>query len=151
MLVKLADSSGINIMGTGIGHDLVAILDHNQQQSFILNEFYESDLDNYRKGTVRFQLPGLAEGAHTLTIKAWDAANNSNEVTRLSSGCLTRKDLSLEHVLNYPNPFTTRTVFWFEHNRPGEELYVDIQVFTVTGKLVKNDTPYNIFTWQPFE
>lgn len=136
LLVKLADSSGINIMGTGIGHDLVAILDHNQQQSFILNEFYESDLDNFRKGTVRFQLPGLAEGAHTLTIKAWDAANNSNEVT-LEFRVLNQENLSLEHVLNYPNPFTTRTVFWFEHNRPGEEFYVDIQVFTVTGKLVK--------------
>jgi len=136
LLVKLADSSGINIMGTGIGHDLIAILDHNQQQSFILNDFYESDLDNYRKGTVRFQLPGLAEGAHTLTIKAWDAANNSNEVT-LEFRVINQENLSLDHVLNYPNPFTTRTVFWFEHNRPGEELYVDIQVFTVTGKLVK--------------
>ncbi|WP_315818114.1 T9SS type A sorting domain-containing protein [Paraflavitalea speifideaquila] len=50
---------------------------------------------------------------------------------------LNQQELVLEHVLNYPNPFTTRTNFWFEHNRPGEELYVDIQVFTVTGKLVK--------------
>ena len=136
LLVKLTDSSGINIMGTGIGHDLVAILDHDQQQTFILNEFYESDLDNFRKGTVRFQMPGLAEGPHTLTIKAWDAANNSNEIT-LEFRVVNQASLSLEHVLNYPNPFTTRTTFWFEHNRPGEELYVDIQVFTVTGKLVK--------------
>lgn len=136
LLVKLADSSGINIMGTGIGHDLVAILDHNQQQTLILNEFYESDLDNFRKGTVRFQMPGLTEGPHTLTIKAWDVANNSSEVT-LEFRVLNQENLSLEHVLNYPNPFTTRTTFWFEHNRPGEELYVDIQVFTVTGKLVK--------------
>lgn len=136
LLVKLTDSSGINIMGTGIGHDLVAILDHDQQQSFILNEFYESEVDNFRKGTVRFQMPGLAEGPHSLTIKAWDAANNSSEVT-LAFRVVNQERLSLEHVLNYPNPFTTRTTFWFEHNRPGEELYVDIQVFTVTGKLVK--------------
>jgi hypothetical protein len=136
LLVKLADSSGINIMGTGIGHDLVAILDHNQQQTFILNEFYESELDNFRKGMVRFQLPGLSEGTHTLTIKAWDAANNSSEIT-LEFRVLNQQQLALDHVLNYPNPFTTRTTFWFEHNRPGEDLYVDIQVFTVTGKLVK--------------
>lgn len=136
LLIKLTDSSGINIMGTGIGHDLVAILDHDQQQTFILNEFYESDLDNFRKGTVRFQMPGLAEGPHTLTIKAWDVANNSSEIT-LEFKVINQASLSLEHVLNYPNPFTTRTTFWFEHNRPGEELYVDIQVFTVTGKLVK--------------
>jgi hypothetical protein len=135
-LVKLADSSGINIMGTGIGHDLVAVLDHDQQQRFVLNEFYESDLDNFRKGAVRFQLPQLAEGAHTLTIKAWDVANNSSETT-LEFRVNGESGLTLAHVLNYPNPFTTRTMFWFEHNHPGEELRVDIQVFTVTGKLIK--------------
>jgi hypothetical protein len=136
LLVKLADSSGINIMGTGIGHDLVAVLDHDQQQRFVLNEFYESDLDNFRKGAVRFQLPQLAEGAHTLTIKAWDVANNSSETT-LEFRVNGESGLTLAHVLNYPNPFTTRTMFWFEHNHPGEELRVDIQVFTVTGKLIK--------------
>ncbi|RYY24225.1 MAG: T9SS type A sorting domain-containing protein [Chitinophagaceae bacterium] len=43
----------------------------------------------------------------------------------------------LDHVLNYPNPFTTRTTFWFDHNRPGQELQVNISIYTVTGKLVK--------------
>jgi flagellar hook assembly protein FlgD len=50
-----------------------------------------------------------------------------------------RKDesLVLDHVVNYPNPFSTHTNFWFDHNRAGEELRVLVQVFTVTGKLVK--------------
>ncbi len=75
-MVKLADSSGINMMGTGIGHDLVVTLDNDQQKKYMLNEFYESEIDNFRRGKVRFQLPKLEEGRHTLTIKAWDAANN---------------------------------------------------------------------------
>ena len=57
----------------------------------------------------------------------------------------------LEHVLNYPNPFTTRTTFWFEHNRPGEELQVNIGIYTVTGKLVENAKKYNNFFRKPFE
>ncbi len=137
LLVKLADSSGINIMGTSIGHDLVAILDHDQQKQFVLNQFYESELDNYRKGRVRFQLPALADGLHTLTIKAWDAANNSNELT-IEFRVVNTAQFSLEHVLNYPNPFTTHTTFWFDHNRPGEELIVQVQIYTVSGKLVKS-------------
>ena len=40
-------------------------------------------------------------------------------------------------VFNYPNPFTTYTEFWFEHNRPGESLDVQIQIFTISGKLIK--------------
>jgi hypothetical protein len=136
LIVKLQDSSGINIMGTGIGHDLVAIVDNDQSKQFILNEFYESDRDNYHKGTVRFQLPVLEDGLHTLTVKAWDVANNSNQ-TGIDFRIIKAQDLTLQHVLNYPNPFTTRTNFWFEHNRPGEELRVTVQIFTVSGKLVK--------------
>ena len=137
LLVKLADSSGINILGTGIGHDLVATLDNDQKNEYVLNEFYESDLNNYRQGTVRFQLPVLAPGMHTLTIKAWDVANNSGEAT-LDFRVINEPNFALDHVLNYPNPFTTNTTFWFEHNRPGEELLIRIQVYTITGKLVKN-------------
>ena len=40
-------------------------------------------------------------------------------------------------MLNYPNPFTTNTNFWFDHNHPLEPLQVNIRIFTVTGKLVK--------------
>jgi hypothetical protein len=136
LLLKLADSSGINVMGTGTGHDMVVIIDNDQQKKHVLNEFYTSDKDNYRRGEVRFQLPELAEGPHTLAIKAWDVVNNSNEAS-LAFRVQKQGSLVLEHVLNYPNPFTTRTTFWFDHNRPGEELQVNISIYTVTGKLVK--------------
>jgi flagellar hook assembly protein FlgD len=39
-------------------------------------------------------------------------------------------------VLNYPNPFTTHTEFYFEHNQPGVPVDVDIQIFTISGKVV---------------
>ncbi len=136
LLVKLSDSSGINVMGTGIGHDLVAILDDDEEQRFVLNSFYESELDNFRKGVARFQLPLLAEGLHTLKVKAWDAANNSSEAI-IEFRVIKENQFTLDHVINYPNPFTTKTTFWFDHNRPGEEMRVTVQIFTVSGKLVK--------------
>jgi hypothetical protein len=46
-------------------------------------------------------------------------------------------NLALSHILNYPNPFTTYTEFWFEHNRPGENLDVQIKVFAISGRLIK--------------
>ena len=39
--------------------------------------------------------------------------------------------------LNYPNPFVNYTEFWFNHNKTNELLNVQIQIFTVSGKLVK--------------
>jgi hypothetical protein len=136
LLVKLVDSSGINTVSSGIGHDLVATLDNDNNKYYVLNNFYETDLDNFQKGTVRFQMPQLDPGHHTLKIKAWDVTNNSSEYllefTVIESG-----ELRLEHVLNYPNPFTTSTSFWFEHNHPFEDLYAKVEVFTVSGKLIK--------------
>jgi hypothetical protein len=136
LIVKLADSSGINIGGSGIDHDIVATLDGDNRTYHVLNNFYESELDDSRRGTVRFQLPELTPGPHTLTIKAWDVLNNSSEHD-LTFTVVPSAELQIDRVLNYPNPFTTRTAFWFEHNQPGTELKVTVEIFTVAGKRIK--------------
>jgi len=136
LIIKLTDSSGINTVGTGIGHNLTAVVDDNTRETIILNDFYETDQDSYQSGKVRFQLPKLEEGFHRISIKAWDVFNNSSEYL-LECQVVKQEAFTIKHVLNYPNPFTTRTQFWFEHNRPGEELQVTVQVMTITGKLVK--------------
>jgi len=137
LLVKLADSSGINTVGSGIGHDIVATLDNDNRKYFILNDFYEGDLNSYQKGVVRFQMPELEAGPHTLKIKAWDVLNNSNEAI-LDFTVAKDEELELSHVMNYPNPFTSNTNFWFEHNKPGQPLQVQIQIMTITGRTVKS-------------
>ena len=137
LVVNLSDSSGINTTGIGIGHDITAVLDKNSRMLFELNDFYEADINSYQKGTVRFQMPRLDPGFHTLTIKAFDVFNNSSEYV-LEFRVAKDETLTLTHILNYPNPFTTKTSFWFEHNHPEEILEVQIRIFTITGKLVKS-------------
>jgi len=136
LIVKLSDSSGINTAGTGIGHDIVATLDGDNNKYFILNDFYQGDLDSYQSGLVRFQLPELDPGPHVLKIKAWDVLNNPGEAY-LEFVVATDEHPEIHHVLNYPNPFTTHTSFWFEHNKPGQQLAVNLQVFTLSGKIIK--------------
>ncbi len=133
---KLFDQSGINTTGNGIGHDLTAVVDANTANAIVLNDVYEADKDTYKSGQVRYRLANLAEGPHTLTFKAWDVFNNSNERT-VDFVVTSSEELALDHVLNYPNPFTTRTEFYFEHNRPCATLECQVQVFTVAGRLVK--------------
>jgi flagellar hook assembly protein FlgD len=55
------------------------------------------------------------------------------------------EEFALKHVLNYPNPFTTNTTFHFDHNKAGESLKVMIQVFSVSGKLIKTLTAESDF------
>jgi flagellar hook assembly protein FlgD len=69
-------------------------------------------------------------------VKAWDTHNNSN-TKDLQFIVADNAEMSIQHVLNYPNPFTTHTEFFFEHNQPCQALEVTIQVFSISGKLVK--------------
>ncbi len=136
LLIFVSDSNGINTIGSGIGHDLTAIIDQKTNQTIVLNDFYEADTDSYQSGKIRYPLKSLEAGQHHLKIKVWDVYNNSSE-DYIEFVVNTESDLVLKHVLNYPNPFTTHTQFFFEHNQPDSDLDVLIQVFTVSGKLVK--------------
>lgn len=140
LLVGLTDSSGINTAG-GIGHDLIAQLStpstlNPPPSTFLLNDFYQADPDTYKSGRIRFPLGDLAPGAYTLTLRAWDVLNNPSEKS-LSFVVGDVESLQLRRVLNYPNPFTDRTQFWFEHNAPGQPLQVAVEVMTITGRIVR--------------
>jgi hypothetical protein len=138
LIVKLSDSSGVNTVGNSIGHDLSLTLDDDPER-INLNNFYEADLDSYQSGALSYPMSDLSNGKHTVNIKAWDVFNNSSEAST-EFVVAASATIALSHVLNYPNPFTSNTTFWFEHNRPGELLEVKIQVYTISGKIIKTIT-----------
>jgi hypothetical protein len=137
LLARIKDDSGVNTTSNGIGHDITAILDGNQQNPIVLNDYYESDLDQYRSGSLKYPLSKLEPGEHTIKIKVWDILNNSSE-TEISFMVKSSEKLVIEHVLNYPNPFTSHTDFYFEHNQGQQSLDVLLQIYTISGKLVKS-------------
>lgn len=134
-LAFLEDENGINT-ASGIGHDIIAILDGDETKPFILNDFYETELNDYKKGKVTYPFRNLAVGLHTIKFTAWDVYNNpiTAEIQFVVMGDET---VTLTNVLNYPNPFVNYTQFWFSHNRPFENLEVQVQILTITGKIVK--------------
>jgi hypothetical protein len=135
-IAVLEDESGINTSITAVDHDIVAILDGDQANPFVLNDYYETELDNYKKGQVKYPFRNLTPGLHTITLKVWDTYNNFSEST-FTFFVVDDSDLVLSNVLNYPNPFINHTEFWFNHNKPNQLLKVQVQIFTVSGKLVK--------------
>ena len=135
LLANLYDENGINT-ASGIGHDITAILDGDETNVYKLNPYYVAAVDDYQRGTLSYPLRDLTPGLHTLTLKAWDVYNNAS--TQDIQFVVFDKDVSLEltNVLNYPNPFVNYTEFWFNHNS-SDLLDVSIQIFTISGKLIK--------------
>ncbi len=139
LLLNLSDDLGINVTGNAIGQDITAVLDGDNKNIFILNDFYEAKKDDYTSGVVRFPLNKLAPGSHFITAKAWDISGNSAE-TRIDFEVADLSDNSLTRVINYPNPFTSQTQFQFEHNLVNTEIEILINIYTITGRLIKSIT-----------
>lgn len=135
LLAKMEDENGINT-ASGIGHDIIAILDGDETNPIVLNDYYQTEVDDYQKGVLSFPLRDLESGLHTLTLKAWDVYNNSSTSEIQFIVFDEDQELVINNVLNYPNPFVNYTEFWFNHNS-SESLDVSIQIFTVSGKLVR--------------
>jgi hypothetical protein len=66
----------------------------------------------------------------------WHVVKNTNEYLP-NSTVANNEALRIDHVVNYANPFTTRTAFWFKHNYPGVELSARVDIFTISGKRIK--------------
>lgn len=136
LLAFVEDSNGINTVGNSIGHDIIATMDNISEKSIVLNDYYESNIDDYTSGRIRYPYFDLPDGPHQVKLKVWDVLNNSSE-NSIDFVVAKSAELALDHVLNYPNPFTTQTQFYFEHNNNSGSLDVQIQIFTISGKLIK--------------
>ena len=137
VIAELSDTSGINITSEGNGHDISLTIDGGQPVS--LNSFYKSDTDNFRRGTVKYQVDGLAEGRHTIKLKAYDSYNNLSQA-EISFTVVKADGFKITRLLNYPNPFTDHTDFYFQQNAPSDVFEYEITVFSISGKQVKTLT-----------
>lgn len=137
LIARLYDESGINVGGTGVGHELRLVLNGREAEAVDLGPFYRSDLDTFRSGTVRYPLRDLPEGPNRLALTAWDVANNASTAT-LDFVVAASERLRIAHAYPYPNPTPGPTRFVFEHNQPpGTPARVQIRIYTLAGRPVR--------------
>ncbi len=157
LLACVTDDKGINSTGSGVGHDITTYLDGEIINTVVLNDFYFSGegngcanpaLADYQKGFVTYPFRNLKPGEHQLTFKIWDINNNSTtETLNFVVKDESEQNLVINKLLNWPNPFTDKTYVQFEHNCD-DILDVNVQVYTITGKLVR--TLSTSVTAEPF-
>ena len=143
-IATLFDENGINTVGRGVGRDLAGTLVRieektadNATSSVILNDYYQASTNSYQSGEINYNIKGLSSGKkYTMRLRAFDVFNNSSE-SSLDFVVESNAGLALQHVLNYPNPFVNFTTFHFDHNMANQPLTVQIQIFTISGKLIK--------------
>ena len=136
LIVDLEDDLGINVSGNSIGHDLTATLDDGE--IFVLNDFYESDVNTFKSGTATFPLNDLTIGPHTITVKAWDTSNNSNEAT-ITFEVVKQGQEMINTTGAYPNPWNGTGNFNidFTHDMSGLNTTLEVDFYNSIGQLVE--------------
>ncbi len=128
---EIEDSqTGINLTGE-LGHKITLALDDGMPVD--VSAYFSYDAGSYLKGRVVYPLTGVAPGVRSLTLKAWDNANNSASRT-VEFRAVAEDGLILEKLLNYPNPFSDATQFTFEVSRSAE---AEIRIYTVDGRRIR--------------
>lgn len=146
LLACVKDNMGINSTGAGIGHDITFVLDGDVVNTTTINDYFSSGdgngcsftgLKDYQKGSVTFPLKSLTPGEHQLVFKVWDINNNSTSSTlNFVVKDESERKLTVNRLLNWPNPFTNKTYVQFEHNCD-DILDVNVQIYNITGKIVR--------------
>ncbi|MEP0986356.1 type IX secretion system sortase PorU [Ekhidna sp.] len=152
LIAKLEDENGITTTSTGVIQGITLTIG---DEVINLNDFYTSELNDFRKGTVVYPLQDLAPGSYAAILKAWDTHNNSSEQV-IEFIVTDRPVLFVYNPITYPNPVQHSTTFSFEHDREDEDLFVSLIVFSNKGEMVsKNEFVFENsqrsieIPWQP--
>ena len=138
-VANVSDESGINAIGSGIGHDIMLKLDNSPLMETTLNNYYATNLGDYRSGTVKYQFSDLSEGEHHLFFRVWDLQNNSSTA---ELNFVVKKGLKplLADMFVYPNPAINSTTFVYRHDRPEQPLKFTATVADLAGRIVYTDS-----------
>lgn len=115
LYAEISDRFGINTTGSGIGHDMILILDGNEKDPVVVNNRFQYDLGSYTKGSLSYPLD-LPPGNHTAELKVWNI-NNISATASIAFRIDASDRLRIFDPVLAPNPNRgDHADFYFNHN-----------------------------------
>ncbi len=136
LILDMADKTGINSTGIGVGHKIEAWIDDNPE-SVDLSDSYTSSLTDSRKGSAVKQLFNLSPGPHMIRARVWDVLNNVSTVSTTFSVAAADSSVSAARILIYPNPYTSQVTILFTHNQ-SYSFPVEARIYSSAGQLIRS-------------
>lgn len=135
LIVDLRDDDGINTTGVGIGHKIEAWIDDSPLPTDLTDKYRNSLFDS-KAGSIESVLNGLANGYHSIEVRAWDIFNNPTVGNAEFFIVSDSREIETFDMDNYPNPFDFSTTFRFKHNLT-PPFNATIKIYNLAGILVR--------------
>lgn len=151
LVAEIFDMDGINTTGSGVGHDVMAIIDNDESMSYSLNSYFVQQPGDYTRGTVVFRIPTLPEGRHTLLLRAWDVMNNPSSKTIEFEVVKGLAPSMFE--LSCQGPVRSSATFKVVTDRPHSQMDLRLVVYDMAGREVAHldnqsgDSKTNLYTF----
>ena len=144
LIATIQDNNGINMTGE-TGHFISVKIDNKNPAN--ISGYFLYEKDSFTKGYIRYPIDKLETGTHTLTLSAFDNVNNLSE-QQINFKVAASEGLLLMNVVNYPNPFRSRsesTKFTFEYQtQNNSDSEVKIKIYTIAGRLIQTLEGYYV-------
>ncbi len=108
--------------------------------------FSAANAVNQNKASIEFKPIFTEDGTYQLTVRGKDMSGNAAGDVDYSVSFKVITKSSISNVLNYPNPFSTRTQFVYTLTGETPPQYFRIQIMTISGKVVREITQDDIGT-----
>jgi len=130
--LALDDTSSFSIfLRNPDGQERLVNFNQNDRLQFIPASTSEN------KANVIYQPDLMADGVYRLRVQAKDKSGNRSSQTDYAIEFEVVNRSTVSYLLNYPNPFSTSTRFVFTLTGSRVPDQIQIQIMTVTGKVVK--------------
>ena len=133
-LARFVDESGINLSDAGIGHRITLVLDDKKYLDDA-SSYYSPDPTDFRGGDLRYPLPELTAGEHSLRLVVWDNANNSSEAEVKFTVAAAKVPEILDLRTN-AGPARESVDFSIATDRPMASMECRMEVFDIAGRRV---------------
>ena len=101
-----------------------------------MNTNYEAEINDSKKGTAVYEFLDLNSGKYQLEVSVSDVYNNIS-TKKIKFEVDDNAKQVVDEVSNYPNPFTNSTMFKFSNGTINNINLVEINIYTISGRLVK--------------
>lgn len=139
VLAEISDDRSINLSTAGIGHMMSLSLDGGSKTYNDVADYFTPYSDGRPGGSIAYPLENLPIGAHTLTLRVWDAAPNS---ATADLDFFVAKEITpvIYDIYTDANPASVEANFYVSHDRPDRDLTVTIEVFDMMGRRIWQST-----------